>query len=149
MTLAAPPACHAAALAGSFAAIPGSEGAGNIVYRLRLTNTSTDACVLIGIPRLTLLEANGHAQPTDVIAGRPGALAPVHLTLPAHASGSAQARFSPDVPGVGEGAAGKPCEPVSHSLRITAPGGGTLTVAITPATSVCEHGRLQLTKFSR
>jgi hypothetical protein len=149
MTLATPPACHAAALAGSFAAVPDSEGAGNIVYRLRLTNTSSQACVLIGIPRLTLLDAKGKPLPTNIRADVAGSDAlTAHLTLPPHKSVTADARFSPDVPGPGEQTTGR-CEPVAAELRVTAPGGGNLVARISPPTSVCEHGQLSFRTLTR
>ena len=42
---AGPAACTGADLEGRFAVVPGSAGAGNIVYELRLTNTSASPCV--------------------------------------------------------------------------------------------------------
>ena len=139
--------CKASQLSGTFKAIPGSEGAGNIVYALVVKNRSTTTCTLTGLPHGKLLNANGKAQPTHVIAANKGALTAVlvHLT-PGHTS-RATARFSPDVPGVGEGAAGKQCEPTSYGFRVSAPGGGTFTVKLSPATPVCEHGQLQFTAY--
>jgi len=142
-----PGACKASQLAGTFAAIPGSEGAGNIVYALVVKNRSTSTCTLTGLPQGKLLNVNGKAQPTHVIAANKGALTAVLVHLkPGHTS-RATARFSPDVPGVGEGAAGKACEPKSYGFRVTAPGGGTFTVKLRPATPVCEHGQLQFTAY--
>jgi hypothetical protein len=138
---AAPKLCPGSALTGSFAVVPGSAGAGNIVYRLRLRNRSSSSCVLSGRPRVVLLDARGRTLPTHVIAVRPGEQ-PVRLTLRPGGRAHADARFSPDVPGPGEGAVGR-CEPVAHRLRVLAPGGGSTVVAIAPPTSVCEHGSLQ------
>jgi hypothetical protein len=145
---AATASCPAGALSATFKAIPNSQGAGNIVYRLRVTNHSARSCTLTGIPPLTLLGAQGKPLPTHIAAGRPGALNAVRITLPPHTSISATARFSPDVPGVGEQEQG-PCEPTSAKLRIAAPGGGKLVAAVVPATPVCEHGTLSFTAFAR
>jgi len=137
--------CKAAQLSGTFNAIPGSEGAGNIVYALAVKNHSSSACTLSGLPRGRLLNINGTAQQTHVIADGPQN-APLVRVAPGHTA-HADARFSPDVPGVGEGAAGKACEPKSYGFRVTAPGGGTFSVKLKPATPVCEHGRLQFKAY--
>ena len=68
--------------------------------------------------------------------------------LQAAASAKSEARFSPDVPGQGEGQAGQPCEPVAHQVQVTATGGGTFTVPVNPPTSVCEHGSLRMSLYS-
>jgi Domain of unknown function (DUF4232) len=135
--------CLAGPLKATFAVVPNSEGAGNIVYRLRLTNTSAHACSFASPPHLTLLGAGGRVLPTHVIAGRPGALATIHVTVAPHASVSATARFSPDVPGVGENNMG-PCEAPAHWLRV----GTKVKATVSPPTPVCEHGQLQLTKLT-
>jgi hypothetical protein len=61
----------------------------------------------------------------------------------------ASARFSPDVPGPGEPTTGRKCEPTAYRLRVTARGGGTTTVVVSPPTPVCEHGQLQLSAYGR
>jgi hypothetical protein len=119
-----------ASLHGSFSVVPGSAGAGNIVYALRLRNDGAKACAL----------------PTPRLLGQGGALLPTHVTwhstvIPPHGHTTATARFSPDVPGVGEQTNG-PCEPVAHSLKL-----GPAVVPIQPATRVCEHGRLVFRPF--
>lgn len=135
-----PPACKAPQLSATFKVIPGSAGAGNIVYALRIENTSSTACSVTGLPKGVLLGRNGKAQTTRVVAAAPGTMQGI-ITLKRRGSTRATARFSPDVPGVGE--SGKQCEPKSYWFRLTAPGGGTLKAKLSPATSVCEHGRLQ------
>lgn len=140
-------ACTGAQLTGSFKAIPGSAGAGNITYALVLRNRSTTACQLSGLPSARLLGKTGKPLPTAVKAAFPGALSAVLVRLAPGARTRATARFSPDVPGVGEGAAGKQCEPTSYGFRVSAPGGGTFTVKLSPATPVCEHGQLQFTAY--
>jgi hypothetical protein len=126
--LAALAAC--AGLHGSFSVVPGSAGAGNIVYALRLRNEGATPC---SVPTPRLLGKSGAPLPTHVswrsTVIRPGG----HAT--------ATARFSPDVPGVGEQVSG-PCEPVAHSLRL-----GPAVVPIRPPTRVCEHGRLSFRPF--
>ncbi len=145
---AAAPACPGSSLGGTFAGIPGSAGAGQISYRLTVTNTSNAACFVTGMPQLQLLDAQGAALPTSVTAAQPGQATAAKIVLQPSASATSDARFSPDVPGVGEGQAGKPCEPVAHQLQVTANGGGTFVVPITPPTSVCEHGSLRMTLYT-
>jgi len=142
----ASPLCKGSQLAGSFAAIPGSAGAGNISYRLVLRNRSFAQCDLTGLPSARLLGATGKSLPTNVRPAFPGALAAVLVRLAPGGKTKATARFSPDVPGVGETTVGR-CEPVAHWLRVNAQGGGTVKVKITPPTSVCEHGRLLFSAY--
>jgi hypothetical protein len=135
--------CTAAQLAGTFAAVPGSAGAGNIVYALRLQNTATASCFVTGIPDLQLLGRNGKRLPTHVAPSHPGALTAVRVDLPPGRAAKATARFSPDVPGVGEGTKG-PCEQTAYKLRVAPVGGGTLLAPVKPPTAVCEHGTMTL-----
>lgn len=132
--------CTGAELAGTFAAVPGSAGAGNIVYALRLKNRSTAACTVTGIPGITLLDRRGKKLPTHPFPAHPGALTAVLVTLAPGKTATATARFSPDVPGTGEPVSGRRCEPVAYSLLVRPNGGGTLRAPIRPATPVCEHG---------
>jgi hypothetical protein len=138
--------CRGADLSGRFAVVPGSAGAGNIVYRLRLVNRSHATCDVTGLPVVQLLGKTGKALPTHPIAARPGEATAVLVALAPGAAATADARFSPDVPGVGEGTTG-PCEPKAYRLRVTARGGGTTVAAIAPATPVCERGQLQLSLY--
>jgi hypothetical protein len=140
--------CKGSQLAGSFKVVPGSPGAGNIVYKLTLTNTSATTCAVTGLPVGQLLGKTGNKLPTHVRAAFPQGLTAILVTLAHGKSSHATARFSPDVPGVGEQTTG-PCEKTSYSLRVTARGGGTTTVKITPPTPVCEHGQLQFSAYGR
>ncbi len=140
------PPCGGRDLGGSFTAVPGSPGAGGITYRLRLKNTSSAACWVSGIPHLRLLGAKGGALPTAVSAAYPGQATAAKIVLRPGRSAKADARFSPDVPGPGEGHIGA-CEPTAHRLRVTV-GGSSLTVAVSPPTPVCEHGSLRLSLLS-
>jgi hypothetical protein len=140
--------CRGSQLAGRFAVIPGSPGAGNISYRLSLKNTSSAACAVSGLPQGRLVDRNGRALPTHVRAAFPGALTAVLVRLAPGRSTHATARFSPDVPGTGEGNRAR-CEPVAHFFRVTAPGGGTTKAKAKPPTSVCEHGRLLFSAYGR
>jgi hypothetical protein len=142
------PRCTGAQLRGTFAAVPNSAGAGNIVYRLKLTNTSSAACTLTGLPQGTLLGRRRNALPTHVTAAHPGMLTAVLVTLAPGKATTAQARFSPDVPGKGEPVAGRQCEPTSYWFRVRGQGGGTTVVPLKPATPVCEHGALQFDGYS-
>jgi Protein of unknown function (DUF4232) len=141
------PACKASQLAGTFKVVPGSAGAGNIVYKLVVKNTSTKTCTVTGLPRGVLLDKAGKVQQTHIRTAMPGAMA-ILATLAHGKSSYATARFSPDVPGPGESQT-KQCEPTSYWFRLSAPGGGTEKIALTPATPVCEHGQLQFRYWSK
>jgi hypothetical protein len=143
--------CTGAMLTGTFKVIPGSPGAGNIVYRLRVKDTGAESCFVTGLPGVTLLDAAGRKLPTkSIFSGRPGMLTAVMVPLtPGSGIATLSARFSPDVPGPGEPVTGKKCEPTAYGLRISPSGGGSFVVPISPPTPVCEHGSLQLTSFTR
>jgi len=146
---AAAPPCTGSQLAGSFAVVPGSAGAGNIVYKLRLQNRSTKTCFVSGLARLRLLGKTGGALPTKVVAEHPGQLTAVRVVLRPGDRAHAFARFSPDVPGPGEPVSKRQCEPTAYKVRITPPpGGGTLVGPVSPPTPVCEHGGMSLTVLS-
>ena len=135
--------CKGSDLAGRFAAVPGSPGAGNIVYALRLKNTSSSRCTVTGIPGVTLLGRRGRRLPTHPFPAHPGALTAVLVTLAPGKTATATARFSPDIPGTGEPVTGTRCEPVAYRLLVQPNGGGTLSAPIRPPTPVCEHGGMQ------
>jgi hypothetical protein len=141
--------CQGRDLAGTFAGVPGSAGAGNIVYALRLKNRSRSTCTLSGIPGVTLLDRRGGRLPTHASPAHPGALTAVLVTLAPGKSATATARFSPDVPGVGEPVSSARCEPVAYSMLVRPSGGGTLRVRIRPSTSVCEHGGMSWSVLTR
>jgi len=142
------PFCTGAELTGTFAAVPGSAGAGNIVYALTLRNRSARMCTVAGLPDVSLLGRNGATLPTHVRAALPNTLTSVLVHIPPGRSARATARFSPDVPGPGEGASGRQCEPKAYHLAVHAPGGGKTVVPVTPPTPVCEHGQLQLSAYA-
>jgi Domain of unknown function (DUF4232) len=137
------PACNGSQLAGTFTAIPGSAGAGNIVYALRIRLRSGRTCFVTGVPRLQLLDRLRRPLPTKVTpAFRPG-LAAVRVLLRRGQVARATARFSPDVPGPGEPVTATACERRSYYVRVTPPPGrGTFVAPVRPPTPVCEHGRL-------
>ena len=143
------PPCTGSQLAGTFAVIPGSAGAGNIVYSLRLRRVSGPTCFVFGVPHLQLLDRLRRPLPTNVMrAVRPGLLALRVLLRPGHGA-RATARFSPDIPGPGEPQAGPLCERRSYFVRVTPPpGGGTFVAPIHPPTPVCEHGGLSVSVLS-
>lgn len=128
--------------------IAGSDGAGHTAYRLTVTNTNSVTCGFdSNHPDLTLLGARGKALPTHVVRegrSRTFTIAPGHA---AHA----RLFFSPDVPGRNEPRKGS-CEPKAHSVRVLLSFTGSasqgaeaqrVTGPIRPATSVCEHGRIE------
>jgi hypothetical protein len=130
-------------LGGSFKVVPNSAGAGNIVYTLRLHNSGASSCLLRGLPQVLLLGASGKPLPTKVL--RDPRFTPKPFVLRPGHTATAQARFTPDVPGPGEQQVGA-CEPIAHKLRVTA-GGASLTVPILPPTRVCVHGRMTFTPY--
>jgi archaellum component FlaG (FlaF/FlaG flagellin family) len=146
VTETAPPPNAAALCSGSdlsvtFKAQPGSAGAGNIVYTLTVTNTSSATCRFDGWPNFVLLAQDGSVLPTKVVPVQ-GVNAPSADLVPG-GSISYDGRFSPDVPGTGDKQSGA-CEPVATTLRLAAPGGGTVDGPISPPTSVCERGTITL-----
>jgi hypothetical protein len=138
--------CTGDDLQASFTGIEGSAGAGQVSYELTLTNTSAAACSVSGVPVATLLDKTEGAMQTQISTPSSGPAGGT-VVLQHGDKAKADARFSPDVPGVGEQQTGR-CEPLSYFLRVTAPGGGTVNAAITPPTSVCEHGSLSFAPFS-
>jgi len=141
------PFCRGSQLSATFKVIPGSAGAGNIVYALRVRNRSTRRCAVTGLPIVRLLGPAGNPLPTHVRAAFPGALTAVLVTLAPGRSARATARFSPDVPGPGEPTTKTHCEPIAGWLLVTARGGGTTRARILPPTSVCEHGSMQFSAY--
>jgi hypothetical protein len=139
--------CAGTQLAGRFAVVPGSPGAGSISYKLTLKNTSATPCTVTGLPLGLLLGKTKKKLPTHVRAAHPGQLTAILVTLVPGDSTYATARFSPDVPGPGEQVKG-PCEPKAYWFRVRAPGGGTTTVKVLPPTSVCEHGTMSFSAYS-
>jgi hypothetical protein len=142
--------CSGSQLTGTFAVIPGSAGAGNIVYALRVRLVSGPCCFVSGLPGLLLLDRLRRPLPTHVTPAFRQGLTAVRVVLAPGHGAKATARFSPDVPGPGEPVAGRNCERTSFSLRVTpTPGGGTFVVPVRPVTPVCEHGGMQVSAFSR
>jgi hypothetical protein len=133
--------CHGIQLAGTFAGIPGSAGAGNIVYRLTLQNLSSSSCTLTGLPQGLLLGKNGSKLPTHIRTAYPGRL-PVLVRLAPGRFAYANARFSPDVPGTGDNTSGQ-CQPKAYWLQVEG-----INVKIAPATPVCERGTLSFSTYS-
>jgi hypothetical protein len=140
-------ACAADSLTGSFAEVPGSAGAGQIVYKLTLTNSGSSPCFVSGIPQVQLLGTTGKALPTSVSAAQPGTATAAKISLQHGDSANADAQFSPDVTGTGDATSGQ-CQPTATVLRVTAQGGGTLDAPIQPPTPVCEQGSLHFKNFT-
>ncbi len=134
--------CSGSALSGTFKVIPGSAGAGNISYRLTLLNISGSTCFVTGIPTLVLLDKQGTALPTAVRPASRGAGTAAKIELAPGSAATADARFSPDVPGAGEQHSGL-CEKPAYWLGVSpAPGQGSLRAPISPPTPVCEKGSM-------
>ena len=140
--------CAGSQLAGRFTVVQGSAGAGNIVYKLALKNTSAAACTVTGLPQGVLLGKTKAKLPTHVRAAYSNRLTAILVTLAPGASTFATARFSPDVPGPGEETIGQ-CEPKAYWFRVSAPGGGTTTVQLVPPTPVCEKGTLSFSAHAK
>jgi hypothetical protein len=139
--------CAAGSLQGSFDVVPGSPGAGQISYTLKLTNTGATPCYVSGIPQVQLLGTTGGALPTSASAEPPAPASPPKVSLQHGGSAVAEARFSPDVNGTGDSTNGQ-CQPTATVLRVTAQGGGTLDAPIQPPTPVCEQGSLHFRVFT-
>jgi hypothetical protein len=135
--------CMGTQLAGTFAEVPNSAGAGQIAYALTVKNTSQTPCSLHGVPNGTLLRATGPALPTHV---RPTGPRGKPIVLPSGASAVAQARFSPDVAGQGDSQTGA-CQPQARTFELRTEGGGVTEAPIKPPTSVCEQGTLNFEAF--
>lgn len=139
--------CAGAQLAGRFAVVPGSAGAGSITYKLTLKNASATPCTVTGLPLGQLLGKTKNKLSTHVRAAHPTQLTAILVTLLPGDSTYATARFSPDVAGTGEQGRGQ-CEPKAYWFRVRPPGGGTTTVKVLPATPVCEHGTMYFSAYS-
>ena len=135
--------CTGTQLAATFALVPGSAGAGQIAYALMARNSSPRPCSVRGVPQATLLDASGTPLPTHI---RPAGGGKRPIVLPPGASAVAQARFSPDVAGEGDSQSGA-CQPVAHTLQLTAGGGGVTEAPVKPPTSVCQSGTLNFEPF--
>ena len=138
--------CSASELTGTFAEIPGSPGAGQISYSLRLTNESSSQCFVSGLPAGQLLDRSGAVLPTNISPARPGIGSAARIVVEPGRAATAEARFSPDVPGSTEGEG--QCEPKSYTLRVSI-GGGTVDAPVEPPTPVCERGSLNFSNYSR
>jgi len=145
-TTSAASACLASALAGAFAAVPNSAGAGTIVYRLRLTNQGDSPCFVSGIPNVQLLGKDGGVLPTNVTPDQPGTTTAVRVVLTPGDAATADARFSPDVPSSGESDTDQ-CKPKAYTMRMRM-NSGTVNAPIQPPTPVCERGTLQFKMFT-
>jgi hypothetical protein len=140
--------CTGSMLTGTFKIVPNSPGAGNVVYRLRVTPKGSSVCFVTGIPQLTLLDQHGRKLPTHAaFAGSGGELTAIMVPLSPGRSASLDARFSPDVPGPGEPTVKGPCERTAYALRVAPSGGGSFVAKISPPTPVCEHGGMGLSVF--
>lgn len=138
--------CTSSQLSGTFAVVPGSQGAGQVEYLLTLTNTSQTRCYVFGLPQAQLVGANGNVLATHIAAAQASSSAKP-VTLAPGAAAVTQARFSPSVPGPGDAQSGA-CQPKASTLRLTPDGGGTVDAAITPPTSVCERGTIYFDVFA-
>ena len=139
--------CTGDQLSGTFAVVPGSAGAGQISYRLKLENTSDAACFVSGLPSVLLIDEQGGKLPTNVTAEAPGTATAAKIELQPQAAATADARFSPDVPGTGEPTAGNDCEPKAFTLHVIL-GAGGVDAPIKPPTPVCEHGALRFRLYT-
>lgn len=139
-------ACTGDAMSGSFSLVPGSAGAGQVVYRLRVRNDSPVACFVSGFPKVQLLGSGGAELPTNETPDQPGTATAERVVLAPDGAATADVRFSPDVPGTGD-QTGSQCQPNATTLRV-ALGGAPLDVAVSPPTPVCERGTLQYRVFT-
>ena len=135
------PAC--AELSGTFARIAGSEGAGNVSYRLRLRNESQAACAFAGLRSVVLLDRQGKKLPSA-----PELPARTRIVLGPGDAAVSEGRFSPSVPGPGE-PDDRPCQRTAGWLQVTvALGRAAVTIAVLPPTRVCSSGRIAFRAFA-
>jgi hypothetical protein len=149
-TATTPPAgseCRAGNLRGSFDHVAFSEGAGGTSYRLTVTNVGSSPCFVFGVPDVQLLGTSGSPLPTHVSAAQAGTALAVAVTLQHGDSATADARFSPDVTGLGDQTAGQ-CQPTAATLRVTVWAANTFDAPIEPPTPVCEQGSLNFSFFT-
>ena len=135
------PACTAAKLAASYTLDPFSQGLGHVSYTLIIQNGARTSCVLHGPPSFRLLGRREQALPTHASTSPGGHY---DVTLAPLQWAQAESRFSPDVPGPGEGS---PCEPTATALRIGIGGAGV--IAPMNPTPVCEHGAISFEPLVR
>ena len=133
--------CTGDELKATFAMQDGSAGAGQVTYTLTLTDGSSSACTISGLPAVQLFDKSGNELPTHA-SQEPGSNLPA-ATLQPGGSIAYDARFSPTVNGQGDSQTGR-CQPTAATLRVTAPGGGTVDASVSPPTPVCEQGSLSL-----
>ena len=105
-------------------------------------------CTLTGLPQGRLLGKTGKALPTHVRAAFPGALTAILVRLAPGRTTFATARFSPDVPGTGEPAAGTNASRRRGGSASPARVVERRKVKLTPPTPVCEHGQLLFSAYS-
>ena len=147
--------CRPSQLIGNFSLVANSEGVGNVTYALELINRSSTPCTLRGVPGMQLLGASSNPLPTHVLPtsllGGVGPVAVRTLTLGHGVPAWASARFSPDVPGVGEPTSGARCEAIAYRLEVWVGGrrGPAVVVPVRPPNPVCEHGTMQVSPLSR
>ncbi|MHB1974138.1 MAG: DUF4232 domain-containing protein [Acidimicrobiales bacterium] len=141
-------ACRAPQLSGNLSVIPSSRGAGNVTYALELVNRSETTCSLSGLPRLQLFGRDHERLPTHVQLAGPGGQRAAPVVLRHGAPAWASARFSPDVPGIGEPVTGR-CEATAYRVRVTEMSpGSALIVPVRPPTPVCEHGAMRVSMLT-
>jgi len=141
--------CRGSQLIGNFSLVRDSEGAGNVTYALELINRSRSTCSVTGLPEMQLLAVSGRLLPTHVSLARIGRLAPLLLVLAHGDVAWASARFSPDVPGVGERTLG-PCEATASRVRVSSRSPDSAVVLpVRPPTPVCEHGSMSVSVLGR
>jgi hypothetical protein len=90
--------CMGSQLDGTFTGVPGSAGAGNIVYALRVRHVSGPACFVSGLPGLRLMDRYRRPLPTHVRPAFRGGLTAVRVTVSRGHRAKTTARFSADVP---------------------------------------------------
>jgi len=135
--------CKGSQVTGTFAVVPGSQGAGQISYELRLTNSSPVECYIRNLPEpVQLLDAGGTSLPTNAL----GTTLVEQVTVGPGDVAVAEARFSRSVPGSGDSQSGQ-CQPKATTLRLTLADNSTTDAPVRPPTSVCEHGTLHFGLF--
>lgn len=117
--------------------IPGSDGAGNTVYRLTAVSRANAVCTL-GRPALQLIGAGGARLQSRGVGVGP------KITLARGRTAATSVRFTPDIAAEDEHHTGA-CEPPAHAVSVTFAGSpGRVTGPVKPPTPVCQHGAMQV-----
>jgi hypothetical protein len=137
-TASAPAApCAATSLRATFTHIAGSEGAGNVAYRLTLVNHGRHTCSL-GLPTIVLLGRGGTRLPSHSTSSGS------RVNVGPGRKATAPVRFTADIAAPNEHQQ-FPCEPLAYSVSVSfARSPGRAVGPVRPPMPVCQHGGMEI-----